>query len=116
MKDIAKEIIFKDKKYKLVFNLNTMEDLQQKYGSVKNWLYKINPKEWENIDMSALRYGLTLMFNEGIDIENEELKEEEKRPYLTERQVGRMISDELISKFNETIKESTKIDDLPKNE
>ena len=116
MKDIEKEIIFNGKKYKLVFNLNVMEDLQKKYGNIKNWLDKISSKEWENIDMSALKYGLTLMFNEGIDIENDNLSEDKKIPFLTEKQVGRMITDDLITKFNETMEDSIKIEDLPKNE
>lgn len=116
MKDIQKEIIFKNKKYLLVFNLNVMEELQKKYGSLKDWLELIEAKDWTKIDISALKYGLTLMFNEGIDISNEDLKEEDKQPYLDEKQVGRMITDELINKFNETVEESTKIDNLPKNE
>ena len=116
MKDIKKEFTYNDKKYSMVFNLNIMEDLQQKYGSLEAWLEKINVKKWEDIVMNALRYALTLMINEGIDIENENLPENERKQFLTERQVGRMISAELINRFNQTVGESTKIENLPKNE
>ena len=116
MKDIRKEIILNNQKYSIVFNLNVMEELQFKYGSLQEWLNKIGAKSLDKIDITALKYGLMLMFNEGIDIENDNLPKEEKRPFLTEKQVGRMITDELITKFNETIDESVKIDDLPKNE
>lgn len=116
MKDIRKEIVFNNKKYSMVFNLNVMEELQNKYGSLQEWLNKVETQSLDNIDITALKYGLTLMFNEGIDIENDNLSNEEKKPFLTEKQVGRMITDELITKFNKTMDESTKIDDLPKNE
>lgn len=116
MKDIRKEIVFNNKKYSIVFNLNVMEELQNEYGSLQNWLNKVGAKTLDNIDITALKRGLTLMFNEGIDIENDNLPKEEKKLFLTEKQVGRMITDELITKFNETMEESVKIDDLPKNE
>ncbi len=115
MKDISKEIEINGVKYSLVFNLNVMEDLQNKYGSLKAWLDLVNTTKWEKIDIHALKYGLHLMFNEGIDISNENLPDDKKIKFLTERQVGRMITDEMLKKFNETIIDSTKIDDLSKN-
>lgn len=116
MKDIKQEFIYNKEKYSLVFNLNVMEDLQKKYGSIEEWLKKVSSKHWQDIDMGALKYALTLMINEGIDIENEKLSSIDKKPFFSERQVGRMITNELISQFNKTIEESTKIDNLPKNE
>lgn len=37
MKDVSGEIEYKGKKYKLVFNFNGMEKIQEKYGSIEKW-------------------------------------------------------------------------------
>ena len=37
MKDFNGEIQYKDRTYRLVFNLNVMEDIQEKYGSIEEW-------------------------------------------------------------------------------
>ena len=37
MKEISKEFEYKGKEYKLVFNLNVMEVIQDKYGTLENW-------------------------------------------------------------------------------
>lgn len=113
MKDISKEIVIDNKKYLMVFNLNVMEDLQKKYGSLKKWLDLVNNDDWNKVDLSALKYSLTLMFNEGIDIENDSLPVEQKKTFLSEKEVGRIISKELLKKVEETIDESTEILDLP---
>lgn len=113
MKDISKEIIVDDKKYKIVFNLNVMEDIQKKYGSLKKWLDLVNTNDWNKVDLSALKYSLTLMFNEAIDIENDSLPVEQKKPFLSEKEVGRIISKEMLKIMGETINESTEILDLP---
>lgn len=113
--DIRKEIVVENIKYPIVFNLNVMEALQNRYGNLKKWIQLIDDRDWDAVDLSALKYALTLMINEGIDIDNESLPADEKRPFVTEKQVGRMLSHDLINKFNKTIVESTKIDDPPKN-
>ncbi len=41
-------------------------------------------------DISALIFGYTCMINEGIDLENEE--KGTNRPFLTKRQVGRLLT------------------------
>lgn len=57
------------------------------------------------------------MINEGIDIENEVT--ETKREFLTKKQVGRIITDfgieKMAEKVNNTVIESTKIDNESKN-
>ena len=37
MKEISKTLEYKGKKYKLAFNLNVMEVIQEKYGTLENW-------------------------------------------------------------------------------
>ena len=37
MKEISKTLEYKGKTYKLVFNLNVMEVIQDKYGTLDNW-------------------------------------------------------------------------------
>ena len=37
MKEISKTLEYKGKNYKLVFNLNVMEVIQDKYGTLEKW-------------------------------------------------------------------------------
>lgn len=92
MKEISKELEYKDKKYKLVFNLNVMEVIQDKYGTLENWGKLTDGTENDGEpNAKAVIFGITAMLNEGIDIENEENGTKEKM--LTNKQVGRMITD-----------------------
>ncbi len=92
MKEISKTLEYKDKKYKLVFNLNVMEVIQEKYGTLKNWGKLTDGAENESEpNAKAIIFGITAMLNEGIDIENEENGTKEKM--LTKKQVGRMITE-----------------------
>ena len=62
-----------------------------------------------------IKYGFTAMLNEGIDIYNEEHSGEDPRPFFTEKQVGRIISEiglqEAARTLNKTVIESTKSDE-----
>ena len=92
MKEISKTLEYKDKKYKLVFNLNVMEVIQEKYSTLENWGKLTDGAENEGEpNAKAVIFGITAMLNEGIDIENEENGTSEKM--LTNKQVGRMITD-----------------------
>jgi hypothetical protein len=92
MKEISKEFEYKGKKYKLVFNLNVMEVIQDKYGTLENWGKLTDGAENDGEpNAKAVIFGITAMLNEGIDIENEENGTEEKM--LTNKQVGRMITE-----------------------
>lgn len=92
MKEISKTIEYKGKEYKLVFNLNVMEVIQDKYGTLENWGKLTDGAENDGEpNAKAVIFGITAMLNEGIDIENEENGTEEKM--LTNKQVGRMITD-----------------------
>lgn len=114
MKDYNGEIQYKDQTYKLVFNLNVMEAIQEEYGSLEEW-GKLTDGSTESGEPNAkaVIFGFREMINEGIDMENEEHGSDIKP--LTLRQVGRLITDvglmQATSKLNETVIESTKSDE-----
>ena len=113
MKDFNGEIEYKEKKYKLVFNLNVMEAIQEEYKSLDKWGKLTDGSANGEPDAKAVIFGFTQMINEGIDIENEENGTDIK--FLTLRQVGRMISEiglqNATKNLNETVVESTKSDE-----
>ncbi len=108
MNDVSKSIEYKGHKYKLVFNLNVMEEIQEEYGTVAKWGELTDGASGEP-NAKAVIFGLAAMLNEGIDIDNEE-KGEETKP-LTLKQVGRMITEigleTSTQKLNDVIIEST---------
>lgn len=109
MKDVNGKIKYKDKEYKLVFNLNVMEEIQGEYGSIEKWGQLSDPSGGEP-NVKALRFGFTAMLNEGIDIDNEENGTDIKP--LTLKQVGRIITeigaDNAALALNNTVVASTK--------
>lgn len=117
MQEKIKHINANGTEYPIVFNLNVMELIQEKYGTLEKWGELTDGKERE-VDIKALKFGMTEMINEGIDIENE--NKEIKRSFLTEKQVGRIITDIGIEKISsdvqETVIDSTNTDSEQKNE
>lgn len=109
MKDYNGEIEYKNKKYKLVFNLNVMEQIQEEYTTLDNWGELTDGKKGEP-NAKAIIFGITCMLNEGIDIENDENGTDIK-PF-TLKQVGRIITEigllNATKKLNDTVIESTK--------
>lgn len=105
-----------DTEYPLAFTMNVIEKIQEKYGSYEKWGDMTEGKEKE-VNIGALKFGITEMINEGIDIENENL--ETKRVFLTPKQVGRIITElgmkKLTDKVQETVIESTKNEEEEKN-
>jgi hypothetical protein len=95
--------------YPLAFTMNVIEKIQDKYGSYEKWGDMTDGKDREP-NIGALKFGITEMINEGIDIENENL--ENKREFLTPKQVGRLITEigiaQMTNKVQETVIESTK--------
>lgn len=92
MKEVLKTLEYKGKKYKLVFNLNVMEVIQDKYRTLENWgKLTDGAKNNDEPNAKAVIFGITAMLNEGIDIDNEENGTSEKM--LTNKQVGRMITE-----------------------
>ena len=104
-------ITYKGEEYALVFNLNVMEDIQEKYGSVEAWGDLVEAEDEPKA--KDIKYGFAAMLNEGIDIYNEENGTE--RPFFTEKQVGRIISEiglsEVAKRLNDTVVDSTKSDE-----
>ena len=109
MKDFNGTIEYKGKTYKLYFNLNVMEQIQEEYGTIDKW-GELSDGVSGEVNAKAVIFGITAMINEGIDIENEE-KGTDIKPF-TLKQVGRMITEigikEATKKLNETVIESTK--------
>lgn len=140
MNDFSSEVTYKGKKYKLVFNLNVMETIQKKYGTLDKWGELTDGTEyakrqyesetgsregWDDLkakdkakyngepDAQAVIYGFTQMINEGIDIDNEENGTD--NPPMTLKQVGRLITEiglaNATATLNNTVVESTKSDE-----
>ena len=115
MKDFYGEIQYRGRIYKLVFNLNVMETIQEEYGAIDKWAELTDGASGEP-NAKAVIFGFREMLNEGIDISNEENGTDEKM--LTLKQVGRMITEygliEATKALNETVINSTKSEE--KNE
>lgn len=111
MKKKKNTITYKGEEYALVFNLNVMEDIQEKYGSVEAWGNLVEAEDEPKA--KDIKYGFTAMLNEGIDIYNEE--NDTERLFFTEKQVGRIISEiglhEAAKRLNDTVVDSTKSDE-----
>ena len=112
MKDIKSYIQYKGEQIPMVFNLNVMEQIQEEYGSIRKWGEKVDGTDGEP-NIKHLKRGLMLMFNEGIDIENED--KEQKRAFLTDKQVGRIITEigieEAIKKMLDLQTQSTEVEE-----
>ena len=115
MKDYKFEFEIDSVKYQLVFNLNVMESIQSKYGSVQKWA-KLPDNKNKDPNAKALIFGFTEMINEAIDTENDENGTD--KPLLTLKQVGRLITkaglQEAAKKLNNAVVNSVK-DEHPKN-
>lgn len=109
MKEFNGEIEYKGKVYKLFFNFNVMEAIQEEYGSLDKWGSMSDGVNGEP-NAKAVIFGFREMINEGIEIENEENGTDIK-PF-TLKQVGRMITEiglmNATTTLNETVVESTK--------
>lgn len=108
MKDVTATIQLKDKTYPMIFNLNVMEEIQSKYGTLEKWANLTDGKAGEP-DAKAVIFGFLQMINEGIDIENE--KNGTQNAFLTHKQVGRILTEygivEATKQLNATVIAST---------
>lgn len=75
--------------YPMAFNLNVMERIQEEYGSMTKWSELISPKDGEP-NFKTVIFSFKEFINEGIDIENDDL--DIKRPFLTHKQSGRLVT------------------------
>ena len=112
MKDNAGKITYKEKEYKLVFNLNVMEAIQDQYETLDKWTELTSGKSQE-VNIKALKFGFTEMLNEGLAIESEEAGTEYKP--VSPAFVGRMLTeiglDNMTQALQDTVIESTKTDE-----
>lgn len=109
MKEISDVIKYKDKEYKIVFNLNVMEQIQDEYGTLDKWGKLTDGSEGEP-NIKALIFGFTCMINEGIEIDNDDNGTDIK-PF-TQKQIGRLMQEvgleEMTKVLTNTVTASTK--------
>ncbi len=91
MKDIMDTLTYKGKEYKLIFNLNVLEQIQDKYGTLAKLLDEAYGKKTGEPSIKALSFIIMSMVNEAIDIENES-KEVPEKP-ITQKQANRMLTE-----------------------
>lgn len=117
MKEKYGKIQYKDNEFLLVFNINVMENIQEEYGTIDKWSELCQPSDGAEANAKAIKFGITEMINEGIDIKNEEDGTDIK-PF-TQKQIGRMITEigleNMEKKMEHTISESVKAGDESKN-
>lgn len=108
MKDVSNEIEYKGQKYKMVFNFNVMQSIQEEYETIDNWAKLTDGANGEP-NAKAVIFGIREMLNEGIDIQNEE--EGTNIEPLSLKKVGRMLTeiglDSMTNKMNDVVVEST---------
>ncbi|MDD7203194.1 MAG: hypothetical protein PUH18_02440 [Coriobacteriaceae bacterium] len=111
MKSAIQTIDYKGKSYKLVFDLNVMEAIQDEYGSIEAWGKLTEPEDGEP-NVKALVFGVTEMINEGIDIDNDENGTDEKP--LAHRKVARILTEvgleSVADKMQKSVIDSTEDD------
>lgn len=95
-------ITYKNRVYDLVFNLNVIDEIQKKYGTLNEW---VELTEGDEPNAEAIKYGFTHMINEGIDIYNED--NNDNIPFMSEKQVARLITElglqEISEKMQDTV-------------
>lgn len=105
----------KTEKYPLVFTLNVMEAIQEKYGTIEAWSNLIQ-RDGEP-DIKALKFFITEAINEGLEIEAE--RNGEKPKVITAKKAGRILTEiglsGAASKIMNTIAESIQTEDSAKN-
>ena len=72
MQDIKKHFVVNGKTYPLVFNVNVMETIQEKYGSIKKW-GELTDGKADEVDVSALKFGIKEIINDGLDFVKDDI-------------------------------------------
>lgn len=112
MKDAMQTIEYRGKTYRLAFDLNVMEAIQDEYGSIEAWGKLTEPEDGREPNVKALVFGVTEMINEGIDISNDEDGTDEKP--LTHRKVARILTEvglgSVAEKMQKSVIDSTEDD------
>ncbi len=111
-------IVYNGKTYPIVFNINVMEQIQDEYETVEAWGELTDVNSGKEVNVKALKFGITAMLNEGVDEWND--THEDKREFFTPKVVGRIISElgtrEMAKKMNKTVVDSTVDENDIKNE
>lgn len=105
MLDTLKHITVNGQQYPIAFTLNVMEKIQEQYGNISAWSKALQPEEGQEPQIKDVIWTFKEFINEGIDIENENTGE--KRPFLTHKQVGRLISQIGFKEINDIIQSLT---------
>lgn len=102
-------------KFPLVFTLNVMESIQEKYGTIEAWSNLIQ-RDGEP-DIKALKFFITEAINEGLEIEAERTGGKPKS--ITAKKAGRILTEiglsGAASKIMATISDSVEMDEVGKN-
>lgn len=100
---------YNGREYNLAFNLNVMEAIQAKYGTLEKW-GNVTGGNGNEPEIGAIIDGFEMMINEG-----EEIAHEDDFKPITHKQVGRIISGIGLQKatevLNAVVAESTKSDE-----
>lgn len=111
MKSAMQTIDYRGKTYRLAFDLNVMEAIQDEYGSIDAW-GKLTETDDGEPNIKALVFGVTEMINEGIDIDNDENGTDEKP--LSHKQVARILTEvgleSVADKMQKSVIDSTEDD------
>jgi hypothetical protein len=95
--------------YPLACTNNVVEKVQASFGSLQGLFGKMDLGNGEP-NYAALNFMLLECVNEGIDIENEMLGADNKREFLTAKQIGRLITkigyEEVILKILKVVSDS----------
>lgn len=112
MKDVDKKFEYKGKEYRLAFNLNVMEEIQDEYETLDKWGSLTDGSNGE-VNAKAVIFGFTAMLNEGIDMDNE-ANGTDTKPF-THKQVGRLLTEigleNMTKQLNDVVVESTRSDE-----
>lgn len=93
MKDIMNKLEYKGEEYKLIFNFNVLEEIQSEYGTLGKLLEEAYGEKTGEPSAKALAFIIKAMVNEGIDIDNEGKDIDARRPFITQKQANRMLTD-----------------------
>ena len=91
MKDIMDKLEYKGKEYKIIFDLNVVQDIQNEYGTLAKMLEEAYGRKTGEPSIKALSFVVMLMVNEAIEIENE--GKTEKEEFITQRMANRMLTE-----------------------
>lgn len=108
-------------KYPVAYNLNVESELQERFGSLKEWNDKLTGESNDGEgDINTAIQTCQLMINEGIEIYNESGRKERDicDTQITEKKAGRILSEVTLAGMADVIRKSRKIDeeDEEKNE